>query len=200
MTGSLCSIDRDGWACAGTQGFDVERVVSPNHDGRPAGVEPSLVVVHNISLPPGTFGGRAIDALFTNTLDHAAHPYYAGLIGRRVSSHFLIRRSGVIAQFVPCGMRAWHAGVSVFEGRERCNDFSIGIELEGDDFTAFEDAQYVGLAGLVDALAYRYPLIAIAGHSDIAPDRKTDPGPLFDWSRALESFAVPLRKAVPPVP
>jgi AmpD protein len=201
MTASAWSIDRDGWASPVRAGAcDIERIVSPNHDARPAGVEPSLIVVHNISLPPSTFGGRAIDALFTNTLDHAAHPYYEGLVGLRVSSHFLIRRTGEIAQFVPCGMRAWHAGVSSCEGRERCNDFSIGIELEGDDRTAFEAEQYVGLTGLVDALARCYPLTTIAGHSDIAPGRKTDPGPWFDWPRALQSFAKPLRKAVPVAP
>ena len=198
MNACALSIDREGWARAASP-CDIEYIESPNHDERPAGVEPSLVVVHNISLPPGSFGGRAIDALFTNTLDRAGHPYYEGLVGLKVSSHFLVRRSGSIVQFVPCGMRAWHAGVSTFEGRERCNDFSIGIELEGDDLTWFEEGQYAGLATLVDALMRRYPLTAIAGHSDIAPDRKTDPGPFFDWPRALDSFARPLRKVGPPM-
>ncbi len=172
-------IDHDGWLTSTA----IERIVSPNFDERPAGSEPVLIVIHNISLPPGVFGGRAIDALFTNALDHGAHPYYEGLVALRVSAHLLVRRTGEVVQFVPFGSRAWHAGVSAFRGRERCNDFSIGIELEGDDFTAFEDAQYDALAAVAEALIRRYPIDAIAGHSDIAPERKTDPGPFFDWSR-----------------
>jgi AmpD protein len=172
-------IGDDGWLTSTA----IERIPSPNFDARPAGTEPALIVLHNISLPPGVFGGRAIDALFTNALDHGAHPFFAGLAGLRVSAHVLVRRTGELAQFVPFGSRAWHAGVSTFRGRERCNDYSIGIELEGDDFTAFEDAQYDALAALVEALVRRYPIDAITGHSDIAPDRKTDPGPCFDWPR-----------------
>ncbi len=184
-------IDDRGWA-SGAVGVDA--VPSPNRDARPDGVEPTLVVVHAISLPPGEFGGRAIDALFTNTLDPDAHPYFATIAQLRVSAHFVVRRTGTVAQFVSCADRAWHAGVSSFEGRERCNDFSIGIELEGDDDTPFEDAQYRVLAGLVDAVAARYPIDAVAGHADIAPDRKTDPGPCFDWSRLASALATPLRR------
>ena len=136
-------IDDDGWASIGTSPMD--RAPSPHHDARPEGTTPSLIVVHAISLPPGVFGGRAIDALFTDTLDHAAHPYFETLRGLRVSAHFLIRRDGAVVQFVACGARAWHAGVSSFHGRDRCNDFSIGIELEGDDDTAFEASQYATL-------------------------------------------------------
>ncbi len=176
-------IDADGWADASP--VAIERTCSPNHDARPDGAVPTLIVVHAISLPPRFFGGRAIDALFTNRLDPSAHPYYAGLRDLRVSSHFLIRRDGGMAQYVSCDERAWHAGVSSFDGRERCNDFSIGIELEGDDDTPFEPAQYGRLAALTDALTIRYPVASIAGHSEIAPGRKTDPGPCFDWSRLL---------------
>ena len=185
----------DGWVDDGfAEAGRIERVPSPNQDERPADVEPTLVVIHNISLPPGVFGGRAIDALFTNTLAHDAHPYYRALIGLKVSSHFLIRRNAVPVQFVSCDRRAWHAGLSTFEGRERCNDFSIGIELEGDDFSAFEPRQYTTLIAIVDALTRRYPLEAIAGHSEIAPVRKTDPGPFFDWPRLLDALDRPLRR------
>ena len=173
------AFDDDGWL----RGPSVERIASPNADERPDGEAPTLIVVHSISLPPGEFGGRAIDALFTNTLDHDAHPYFAQLRPLRVSSHFLVRRDGALVQFVGCARRAWHAGVSSFDGRSRCNDFSIGIELEGDDTGPFADAQYDTLLPLVVALVDRYPIAALAGHSDIAPGRKTDPGPGFDWSR-----------------
>jgi AmpD protein len=188
---SALTIAPDGWAHGVPP---VERFESPNQDARCDGDSPSLVVVHNISLPPGVFGGRAIDALFLNALDHDAHPYFGGLVDLRVSAHFVVRRDGALAQFVSCDRRAWHAGVSSFEGRVRCNDFSIGIELEGDDFTPFEDAQYARLVALVDALRSRYPITAIAGHSDIAPGRKTDPGPLFDWPRLLAGVSGPLRR------
>lgn len=159
------------------------RVASPNHDARPSGVAIDLLVIHAISLPPGSFGGPGIEQLFTNRLDPAAHPYYREVAALRVSSHFLIRRDGSLVQFVPCGRRAWHAGVSVWRGRERCNDFSIGVELEGTDEQPFEDAQYTRLAALTQALRSRYPVTDIAGHADIAPGRKTDPGPYFDWAR-----------------
>ncbi len=162
---------------------------SPNCDERPAGCAIDLLVVHGISLPPGQFGGDAIEALFTNRLDCGAHPYYAGLRGLRVSAHFLIRRDGQLLQFVSCDRRAWHAGVSAFRGRGRCNDFSIGVELEGTDERPYEDVQYARLAALVRGLRTRYRLDHLAGHSDIAPGRKTDPGPLFDWPRLHAAIA-----------
>ncbi|RKP51168.1 1,6-anhydro-N-acetylmuramyl-L-alanine amidase AmpD [Trinickia fusca] len=175
----------DGWvprACA---------LPSPNFEARPDGVVPTLIVIHNISLPPGQFGGSAIADLFLNRLDCAAHPYYdAHLRGLRVSSHFLIRRDGVLEQFVSCDGRAWHAGASNFFGRERCNDFSIGIELEGTDEIPFEASQYDTLAALVRALCRHYRIEALGGHSDIAPGRKTDPGPHFDWRRLQRDTAL----------
>ena len=158
-------------------------IPSPNCDQRPPGSVVSLIVIHAISLPPGEFGGDAIERLFTNQLDPAAHPYYSGIHALRVSAHFLIRRDGSVIQFVPCDMRAWHAGLSSWRGRDRCNDFSIGIELEGCDELPFEDAQYRSLIQLLELLKRRYPHVDVVGHSDIAPDRKTDPGPCFDWSR-----------------
>lgn len=156
---------------------------SPNCDARPAGRAITLLVIHHISLPPGTFGGPGIVELFTNRLDPAAHPYYATIAGMRVSAHFLIRRDGALFQFVPCGRRAWHAGESRWRGRARCNDFSIGVELEGTDEAPFTAAQYRRLARLTRALRARYPIRDIVGHSDIAPGRKSDPGPHFDWAR-----------------
>jgi len=158
-------------------------IASRNCDERPEGSTIELLVIHNISLPPGEFGGPGIVELFTNRLDPGAHPYYREIAGRKVSAHFLIRRDGELIQFVPCGRRAWHAGESNWRGRSRCNDFSIGIELEGTDGVPFEDAQYERLAGLARALATRYPGVDSVGHSDIAPGRKTDPGPCFDWAR-----------------
>ena len=158
-------------------------VASPNCDARPAGASVELIVIHNISLPPGEFGGPGIEDLFLNRLDATAHAYYAGIAHLRVSAHFLIRRNGDILQFVPCTQRAWHAGVSQWRGRERCNDFSIGIEVEGTDEIPFEDAQYACLARLMAALRDRYPIADVTGHSDIAPGRKTDPGPAFEWDR-----------------
>jgi AmpD protein len=158
-------------------------VPSPNCDRRPAGCAVDLLVIHYISLPPGEYGGPGIVELFTNRLDPAAHPDYADLAGLRVSSHFLIRRGGGLFQFVPCGKRAWHAGASKWKGRRRCNDFSIGIELEGSGEAPFTAAQYRKLAKLTRALLARYPIVDIAGHSDVAPGRKHDPGPHFDWAR-----------------
>ena len=158
-------------------------IPSPNCDERPADTRIELLVIHAISLPPGQFGGPAIAALFTNRLDPTAHPYYAGLKDLHVSAHFLVRRDGALTQFVPCGRRAWHAGASTWRGRSRCNDFSIGIELEGTDDVAFEPVQYTALASVTRALQARYPVDDIAGHSAIAPGRKTDPGPHFDWAR-----------------
>jgi AmpD protein len=160
---------------------DAVQIPSPNWDLRPEGEAVSLLVIHNISLPPGEFGGDAIVRLFTNTLDFGAHPYYETLRDLRVSSHFLIRRDGELIQFVPCACRAWHAGASSWNGRERCNDFSIGVELEGADEVPYTDAQYRRLAGLTAELRRRYPIADIVGHADIAPDRKTDPGQAFDW-------------------
>jgi AmpD protein len=142
-----------------------------------------MLVIHNISLPPNEYGGDQIERFFTNVLDHSEHPYFEQLKGVRVSSHFLVRRDGGIAQFVPCTRRAWHAGVSNWAGRQRCNDFSIGIELEGSDFEPFTDRQYVSLGRLMRLLGRKFPIRDIVGHSDIAPDRKTDPGPFFDWER-----------------
>lgn len=170
-------LDLEGWLS------DARRVPSPNCDARPEGMAVSLLVVHNISLPPGEFGGPGVEQLFTNRLDPQAHPYYAGIHALRVSAHFFIRRDGELIQFVPCGQRAWHAGVSTWQGRERCNDFSLGVELEGTDDLPFTDAQYTALNRLIEVLRAAYPISSIAGHNEIAPDRKTDPGPCFDWSR-----------------
>jgi AmpD protein len=158
-------------------------VPSPNCDERPEGVPVQLVVIHAISLPPNEFGGPEILQLFTNALDPAAHPYFSGIEGLRVSAHFLVRRDGELLQFVPCSRRAWHAGASCWQGRENCNDFSIGIELEGCDQRPFEDAQYQALNQLLAELGQNHAIEAIVGHSDIAPGRKTDPGPCFDWHR-----------------
>lgn len=161
----------------------VRRISSPNCDTRPPGIAIDLLVIHNISLPPGEFGGEAIAQLFANTLDMKAHPYYAQLHGLKVSAHFLIRRGGEIVQFVPCSKRAWHAGVSSWQGRSSCNDFSIGVELEGSDHVPFNDQQYKALVRLTRLLQRTYPIRAIVGHADITPTRKTDPGPCFDWPR-----------------
>lgn len=161
----------------------VHFVASPNFDERPAGASVELLVIHAISLPPGEFGGRGVEELFLNRLDPAEHPYYASIAELRVSAHFFVRRDGSLVQFVACAKRAWHAGDSSWRGRSRCNDFSIGIELEGSDDVAFESAQYEVLATLTAALQRAYPIRDIAGHSDVAPGRKTDPGPHFDWAR-----------------
>jgi AmpD protein len=160
-------------------------IPSPNFDDRPDGSVIELLVVHNISLPPGQFGGPGIIDLFTNRLDPNAHPYYRQVGDAKVSSHFLIRRDGELIQFVPCARRAWHAGQSEWRGRRRCNDFSIGVEVEGADDQAFEDSQYAMLAKLASVLLGKYPIRDCVGHSDIAtpPGRKTDPGPHFDWVR-----------------
>lgn len=161
-----------------------EYVPSPNCDPRPpGGIE--LLVIHNISLPPGQFGGDGVRRLFTNTLDIDAHPYYRTIAELKVSAHFFVRREGQVVQFVSCLDRAWHAGLSRWQGRERCNDFSVGIELEGTDESPYTDAQYEALHVLTMALRAAYPICGIAGHSDIAPQRKTDPGPGFDWMRYL---------------
>jgi AmpD protein len=159
------------------------QVPSPNRDQRPANATITLIVVHGISLPPGEFGGNAIERFFTNQLNPSAHPYYADIAALNVSAHFLVRRDGELIQFVACGERAWHAGASTWKGRERCNDYSIGIEVEGTDDLPYEPAQYETLARLTKALCKRYPISELVGHSDIAPGRKSDPGPAFDWSR-----------------
>jgi AmpD protein len=169
-------MDDSGWLAG------VRRVESPNCDERPHGAAVELIVIHGISLPPGEFGGDYVERLFTNTLDHAAHPYFCALEGLRVSAHFLVRRDGSLVQFVSCLRRAWHAGVSSWRGRSACNDYSIGIEFEGADDVAYEVAQYHAAAALIAAMRAAYPIRAIAGHCDIAPGRKTDPGAHFDWS------------------
>jgi len=174
----LPSVDATGWLS------DAARHPSPHRDLRPEGGEIDLLVIHNISLPPGEFGGPWIDDLFLGRLDPNAHPYFAGIADARVSTHLLIRRDGDRIQYVPFGERAWHAGVSCFDARERCNDFSIGIELEGSDTEPFTPIQYQSLAAATQAILSAYPRIRperIIGHSDIAPGRKTDPGPFFDW-------------------
>lgn len=173
-------LDRHGWL---KPSLSVVRAASPNHDERPAGQDATLLVMHNISLPPGRFGGTEVVDLFLNQLNHGAHPWLERLRGLRVSTHFFIRRNGLIVQHVPTTKRAWHAGVSSFAGRERCNDFSIGIELEGTDTLPYTDEQYQALQGLIPALQARHPLKAVRGHEHIAPGRKTDPGPAFDWKR-----------------
>ncbi len=159
---------------------------SPNCDDRPVGLEVDLIVVHGISLPPGEFGGPWIDALFANRLDPVAHPYFQDIAHLRVSAHLLIRRDGELVQYVPFQRRAWHAGESVYAGRSRCNDFSVGVELEGADHLPYDDRQYPRLASVIQALRAAYPAITserLTGHADIAPGRKTDPGPAFDWNR-----------------
>jgi AmpD protein len=166
-----------GWVDA------AQRIESPNRDARPAGCVPELLVLHCISVPPGRFGQGHIARLFTNTLEPAADPVLAPLAGVRVSAHFFIERTGALVQFVSCLERAWHAGASAWDGRERCNDFSIGIELEGTEFEPFTAAQYASLVPLQHALWSAYPIRWARGHSEIAPGRKTDPGPLFDWTR-----------------
>lgn len=159
---------------------------SPHCDDRPAGLIPDLIVIHGISLPPGEFGGPWIDALFTHGIDPTAHPYFQTIAGLRVSAHLLIRRDGTPVQYVPFHRRAWHAGESVYQGRCRCNDFSVGIELEGTDLLPYDNRQYTQLAAAIVALRRAYPTILperLTGHADIAPGRKTDPGPAFDWAK-----------------
>lgn len=181
---------REGW-------FDAaRRCASPNFGPRPEGVAIDLVLIHSISLPPGEYGGDAVERLFTNRLDWNAHPYYRQIRGLEVSAHFLIRRDGELLQFVSCDARAWHAGASVWRGRRDCNDFSIGIELEGLEGDAFDAPQYVALAGLIGALRQRYPIAAVTGHEQVAPGRKNDPGAGFDWARLRTS----LQAAAPDFP
>ena len=161
-------------------------IPSPNHDERQTPDDLSLIVIHCISLPPGQFGTEGVTQLFTNALNPDEHPYYAGIAHLRVSAHLLIRRTGELVQYVPFNRRAWHAGVSCYAGREVCNDFSIGIELEGTDDTPYEDIQYERLNAVIEALLAAYPTLSrehITGHEHIAPGRKTDPGVFFEWSR-----------------
>ncbi|WP_434782532.1 1,6-anhydro-N-acetylmuramyl-L-alanine amidase AmpD [Ferrovum myxofaciens] len=180
-------VDSEGWvrrAC---------HCLSPNFDSRSrAGSPPTLVVIHSISLPAGQFGGRAVEDLFTNRLDPSAHPSFESLRDLRVSAHFLIRREGTLIQFVSTDARAWHAGVSQWGRRQGCNDFSLGIELEGTDHVPFTEAQYGTLDALLQGLCARYPIQAITGHSDVAPCRKTDPGPCFHWAR-WEALGYPVQ-------
>lgn len=164
----------------------VSQVLSPHHDARPDGQQPELVIIHGISLPPDEYGGPGVLQLFTGNLPSDAHPYYAGIAALRVSAHLFIRRDGELLQCVPLHRRAWHAGVSSFQGRPACNDYSLGIELEGSDDQPYDDAQYAALAAVLRLLQQHWPLLQgerIVGHSDVAPGRKSDPGPAFDWLR-----------------
>lgn len=171
---------------------DARQVASPNCDERPTDCDVELVVIHGISLPPGNYGGPEIDQLFTNCLDPNAHPYFAEMAHLKVSSHLLIRRDGELVQYVPLSMRAWHAGDSCYSGRVACNDFSVGIELEGQDEEPYTEAQYDRLVDVANRLLEQFPALtpeSITGHSDISPGRKTDPGPAFDWDRFRTSLA-----------
>ena len=182
---------RGGWWSA------AQRRPCPNFGPRPAGTAVSLVVLHSISLPPGIYGGGAIEALFNNRLDGTAHPYFAQVCGLQVSAHFLLRRDGQVLQFVSCDQRAWHAGQSSWAGRDNCNDWSIGIELEGLEGDSFEPAQYLALSALLRAVARRYPVQALVGHEHVAPGRKQDPGPGFDWARLQRQAGFPPGLGVP---
>ncbi len=174
---SKLTLNAAGYVASATQ------IASPNVDARPENTNIDLIVIHNISLPPNIYKGSGVVQLFTNQLNPNEHPYYAEIYTRKVSSHFFIRRDGELMQFASCLQRAWHAGVSSWQGRERCNDFSVGVELEGSNFEAFEAAQYQTLKSLLNCLRKAYPIQHITGHSDIAPGRKTDPGPYFEWNR-----------------
>lgn len=178
----MLKLDEQGWVRG------ITHLASPNHDERSGG-KVGLLVVHNISLPPDQFGGPGVQQLFTNTLDPDEHPYYRSIAGLRVSAHFFIRRDGQLIQFVSCLQRAWHAGASCWQGMEKCNDYSIGVELEGSDTVPFTDVQYERLTELTLSLRGYFGALGIAGHSDIAPQRKTDPGPCFDWLRYLSRLS-----------
>jgi len=190
----------DGALWAGGWYRFARRLDSPNFGPRPAGAVVDLVVLHSISLPPGRYGGDEVQALFTNTLDWDAHPYFQSIRGTQVSSHFYVRRTGQLWQFVSCDERAWHAGASSWQDRTNCNDFSVGIELEGLEGERFEDPQYEALAGLCSALAQRYPIRHVAGHEHVAPGRKQDPGPGFDWERLRRSLGWPADAFPPATP
>ncbi|HEY4970504.1 MAG TPA: 1,6-anhydro-N-acetylmuramyl-L-alanine amidase AmpD [Steroidobacteraceae bacterium] len=177
-----------------------KQIASPNYDARPAGVEADLIVIHGISLPPGEFGGPWIERLFTNTLPAEIHPYFAEVAPLRVSSHLVVQRDGALTQYVSFADRAWHAGKSNYQGRAACNDFSVGVELEGTDTLPYEATQYEALAAVVAALCAAYPRLSadrLVGHGDIAPGRKTDPGPAFDWPRARRLIGAACRQAPP---
>jgi len=202
------AIDHDGWvqwqmppspASPVQPSIVIQHCPSPNQDERPSGVQAELLVLHNISLPPGRFGGGAVVDFFLNRLDCSSHLFFDALKNVRVSAHFFVRRDGSLVQFVSTLARAWHAGASNFEGRTRCNDFSIGVELEGTDTLPYEDTQYRTLAVLTCALRSRHPLRAVRGHEHIAPGRKTDPGPGFDWPRYLEEAGWQMTDG-PPLP
>ena len=182
---------RAGWWSA------AQRRPCPNFGPRPAGAVVSLVVLHSISLPPGIYGGAAIEALFNNRLNPTAHPYFAQVSGLQVSAHFVVRRDGQVLQFVSCDQRAWHAGKSCWAGRDNCNDWSIGIELEGLEGDSFEPAQYQALSTLLRAVARRYPVQSLAGHEHVAPGRKQDPGPGFDWAALQQQPGFPAALALP---
>ena len=171
---------------------------SPNYGPRPPQACIDLIVVHSISLPPGVYGGNQVQALFTNQLDWDAHPYFQSIRGIEVSAHFFITRQGEICQFVSCDDRAWHAGTSSYRGRDNCNDDSIGIELEGLEGDTFETAQYIALSKLATHIGQRYPIAHIAGHEHVAPGRKIDPGPGFDWSTLRRALNPPLTHFLPP--
>jgi len=194
LAGVDWALEPDGWFT------NAHRVVSLNQDPRPLGVLIDLLVIHNISLPPGEYGGPWIEALFLNRLDPLAHPYFTAIASLRVSAHLLIRRDGRLVQFVSLLNRAWHAGCSSFEGRCNCNDFSVGIELEGSDHEPFTPAQYQVLNAVTGDIMRRFPGITpsrITGHSHIAPGRKTDPGPYFDWDQYRMALALPLGPTYP---
>jgi N-acetyl-anhydromuramoyl-L-alanine amidase len=182
LSGQRFRLQQSGWVKGAT------RLRSPNFNRRPKNMPIELLVIHNISMPPGEFGGNDVAKLFTNRLDWESHDFYKSIRGLKVSAHFFIRRGGEVMQFVPCLLRAWHAGVSSWRERTNCNDFSIGIEMEGTDTAAYTDAQYSALASLTKLLKRAYPIVEITGHSDIAPSRKTDPGPFFDWQRYREGI------------
>lgn len=165
----------------------VRFISSPNFDNRPVSTPIELIVIHNISLPPQQYGGNGVIELFTNQLNPDEHPYYRDIYQRKVSAHFYIRRNGELIQFVSCLNRAWHAGISTWQGRDNCNAFSIGIELEGSDFEPFEPQQYETLNCLINCLRHAYPISGITGHSDIAPGRKTDPGAFFEWHKIKDN-------------
>lgn len=206
MTTSADHADQAPGAWDGGWHRSALRLESPNHGTRPApSTAVDLIVVHSISLPPGEFGGGAVQQLFTNTLDWDAHPYFQSIRGLQVSTHFFIDRHGALWQFVDCDLRAWHAGQSSYRGRSQCNDDSIGVELEGLEGHSFESAQYHTLAALCQDIAQRYPIQHVAGHEHIAPGRKQDPGPGFDWNRLQQAlrwspdrFPAPVRQAQQP--
>jgi AmpD protein len=189
MWQTMSASAKDDWSAGWWSG--ARRVESPNHGSRPDGERVTLALIHSISLPPGVYGGDEIERLFTNRLDWEAHPYFQQIRGMQVSSHFVIRRGGELIQFVSCDQRAWHAGRSSWRGREECNDYSVGIELEGLEGETFEDAQYDALVRLLMALQRHYPISDVAGHEHVAPGRKIDPGPGFDWSRLRSALQWP---------